>query len=215
MHRPILESLVRSCMSVAASVVLISSAGVTPANAAESFTPTMKDMLSIQGAIERYERGMDTGDVKLQESAFWDDAVMIGPQGKRPAKQAGRGRAELGRGGPPGAGGPPARVDLRRGPCSRWTSRRRWTSGGGPPGGHGGLPARPPSCDSTYKKPANRLETLAHRGELIVRVSEPDPRQAPCLLVCRLPERRIGERRRHWLHRSARQLQRHSREAQW
>ena len=86
-NRPILELLARSCMSVAASVVLISSAGVT-ANAAESFTPTMKDMLSIQGAIERYERGMDTGDRKLQESAFWDDAVMIGPMGKRPFKQA-------------------------------------------------------------------------------------------------------------------------------
>ena len=60
MNRPILELLVRSCVSVAASVILISSAEVTPANAAESFTPTMKDMLSIQGAIERYERGMDT-----------------------------------------------------------------------------------------------------------------------------------------------------------
>src|ERR1039457_3943986 len=100
MNRPILELLVRSCVSVAASVILISSAEVTPANAAESFTPTMKDMLSIQGAIERYERGMDTGDRKLQESAFWDDAVMIGPQGKRPFKQS------VGGAPPPGAGGP-------------------------------------------------------------------------------------------------------------
>ena len=56
--------------------------------AAESYTPTMKDMLSIQGAIERYERGMDTRDRKLQESAFWDDAIMISPQGKRPFKQS-------------------------------------------------------------------------------------------------------------------------------
>jgi SnoaL-like domain len=81
MHRPIIESLVRSCMSVAASVVLISCAAVTPAAAAESFTPTMKDMLSIQGAIERYLKGMDTRDVKLEETAFWDDAVIISPQG--------------------------------------------------------------------------------------------------------------------------------------
>jgi hypothetical protein len=88
MNRPILELLVRSCVSVAASVVLISSAGVLPANAAGSFTPTMKDMLSIQGAIERYERGMDTKDVKLQESAFWDDAVMISPRGKKPFRQS-------------------------------------------------------------------------------------------------------------------------------
>ena len=52
MHGPILGLLVRSCVSVAARVVLILSAGVTPANAAESFTPTMKDMLSLQGAVE-------------------------------------------------------------------------------------------------------------------------------------------------------------------
>lgn len=32
-------------------------------------------MLSIQGAIERNVRGMDTGDRKLQESVFWDDAA--------------------------------------------------------------------------------------------------------------------------------------------
>jgi len=106
MYRPILERLVRSCLLVAASAVLISSAGVTPATAAESFTPTMKDMLSIQGAIERYERGMDTRDRKLQESAFWDDAVIISPQGKRSFKQA--------MGGPP-----PAAADLRPVPADR------------------------------------------------------------------------------------------------
>ena len=128
MNRPILQSLARSCISIAASVVLIS-AGVMPANAAESFTPTMKDMLSIQGAIERYERGMDTGDRKLQESAFWDDAVMIGPMGKHPFKQAMGGGAP-----PPGAGGPPA--------------------AGGPPGGAMGMPATPPSCDAKAEKPA-------------------------------------------------------------
>jgi hypothetical protein len=73
---------------VAVSAVLISSAGVTPVNAAESFTPTMKDMLSIQAAIQRYQKGMDSGNAKLQESAFWDDAVMISPQGKRPFRQS-------------------------------------------------------------------------------------------------------------------------------
>src|ERR1019366_1122709 len=121
MYRPILESLGRSFMSVAASVVLISSAGVTPATAAESYPPTMKDMLSIQGAIERYERGMDTRDRKLQESAFWDDAVIISPRGKSPFKQAMGGPPPAAGGPPPGAGGPPP------GP-------------GGPPPGPGGPP---------------------------------------------------------------------------
>jgi hypothetical protein len=48
----------------------------------------MKDMLSIRGAIERYLRGMDTHDVKLQETAFWDDAVIINPRGKSPFRQS-------------------------------------------------------------------------------------------------------------------------------
>jgi hypothetical protein len=89
MHRPTLKLLVRSCISIAASVALISSVGVTPATAAESYTPTMKDMLSIQGAIERYLKGFDTHDLKLQEAAFWDDAVITSPRGqKMPFKQA-------------------------------------------------------------------------------------------------------------------------------
>ena len=134
MNRPILELLVRSCMSVAASVVLISSAGVSPATAAESFTPTMKDMLSIQAAIEHYERGMDTGDRKLQASAFWDDAVIVSPQGRMPFNQ------EI----PPGAA-PPARSGGGPGAAP--------AGAGAPPGGRGGVPERPPSCDPTYVKP--------------------------------------------------------------
>ena len=141
MNRPILELLVRSCVSVAASVILISSAEVTPANAAESFTPTMKDMLSIQGAIERYERGMDTGDRKLQASAFWDDAVIVSPMGRVPFNQAIPGGAP-----PAGGGGGP---------------------GAGPPGGLGGMPERPPSCDPTYQKP----ETGWHLWHIIANSS--------------------------------------------
>jgi hypothetical protein len=138
-NRPILELLVRSCVSVAASVFLISSAEVTPANAAESFTPTMKDMLSIQGAIERYERGMDTGDRKLQASAFWDDAVIVNAQGRMPFDQAIPGGAPpAGSGGGPGAG--PAGAG-------------RPPSISGIPVGPNGLPERPPSCDPTYQKP--------------------------------------------------------------
>jgi len=128
MHRPILKLLVRSCVSVAASVVLISGAGVTPASAAETYTPTMKDMLSIQGAIERYLKGMDTHDVKLQESAFWDDAVIISPRGKKPFKQTV---------GPPQA--PPA-------------------GAGATPSNARPLPERPPSCDPNAEKPANGWE---------------------------------------------------------
>src|ERR1035437_7086965 len=87
-----------------------SSAHFSPVSASQGRqwrTPTMKDMLSIQGAIERYEKGGDIGDRKLQESAFWDDAIMIGPMGKRPFKQAlVGGGPPPSPGGPPGAGGP-------------------------------------------------------------------------------------------------------------
>ena len=115
MHRPILELLVRSCVSVAASVVLISSAGLTPANAAESFTPTMKDMLSIQGAIERYEKGMDTVDLQLQETAFWDDAIIISSRGKIPFMQALGGPTQ-----PPGASRPPSCDSNFEKPATGW-----------------------------------------------------------------------------------------------
>ena len=148
MHRPILGLLVRSCTSVAASVVLISSAGVAPATAAESFTPTMKDMLSIQSAIERYLKGFDTHDRKLQESAFWDDAVITSPQGKNlPFKQAlGPPMPPGGAGGagappPGGAGGPGAPPP-----------------GAGAPPGPMGMSGRPPSCDPKAEKPAKGWE---------------------------------------------------------
>jgi hypothetical protein len=140
-------------------VILISSFGATAANAAESFTPTMKDMLSIQGAIERYERGMDTGDRKLQASAFWDDAVIVGVQGKRPFNEAipggapsargggGAGAAPAGAAGPPGAGRPASISGIAVGP--------------------NGLPERPPSCDPTYVKP----ETGWHLWHIIANSS--------------------------------------------
>jgi hypothetical protein len=141
MHRPIIELLVRSCMLVAASVVLISSAGVTPAAAAEGFTPTMKDMLSIQGAIERYLKGMDTRDVKLEETAFWDDAVIISPQGpqgpqvKRPFRQTLAPLQMPPQGGASGPGAPPP-------------------GAGGPSAGPTDIPALPPTCDPKAEKPA-------------------------------------------------------------
>jgi hypothetical protein len=136
-------------MLVAASAVLISGSTVTPAAAAESFTPTMKDMLSIKGAIERYERGMDTRDNKLLESAFWDDAVMVGMFGRRPFREslgppqsaAPRGASDAGAASP-GAGGPPGGAGA--GPAAA----------GGPPGARGGMPERPPSCDPKAEKPA-------------------------------------------------------------
>jgi hypothetical protein len=145
MYRPNLESLVRSYVLVAAYAVLISSAGISPAVAEESYTPTMKDMLSIQGAIERYERGMDTRDRKLQESAFWDDAVIISPQGKRSFKQAMGGPPPPGAGGPPSGDGAPPPGDDAPPPGA----------GGPPRGASPGMPERPPSCDPKAEKPAN------------------------------------------------------------
>jgi len=131
MHRPILGLLGRSCASLAASLVLIATGGTTLASAAESFTPTIKDMLSIQGAIERYRRGMDTGDVKLQATAFWDDAVILspssptGPQVKKSVKDT---LAPVvmppqgGEGGPAGAAAAPPTCDAKaEKPATGWT----------------------------------------------------------------------------------------------
>jgi hypothetical protein len=153
-NRRIRARLARSCVAFAASVVVLSGAGVTPVAAAGTYTPTMKDMLSIQGAIERYLRGMDTRDQKLQESAFWDDAVMISPQGKRPAKRSGGPGPAGGPGAPGGAGGP-------GGPGGPPPGAAGAPAAGGPPAninipvGANGLPERPPSCDPKAEKPAN------------------------------------------------------------
>ena len=190
MNRPILELLSRSCMSVAASVVLMSSAGVTPAKADAGFTPTMKDMLSIQGAIERYEKGGDTGDRKLQESAFWDDAIIISPMGKRPFKQVLMGAGPPpGPGGPPGAGGPPGPPGAGGPPGL-----------GGPPPGAGGplaagvcpphrLPATPRPKNRQKAGPSGTSLRILRTSSKARPASSTMPTGSPCV---RAPDQRMA-----------------------
>jgi hypothetical protein len=134
MRSSIHRILIRVGVSVAATAILITGS-MTSAAAADAYTPTMKDMRSIQNALEMYLRGFDTHDPKLQAKAFWDDAVMVGPTGeKTPVKQM------MGMGGPP-PGGPPS------GPPG--------AGAGGPPEGMTGTP---PSCDAKAGKPEKGWE---------------------------------------------------------
>jgi len=108
---------------------------------------------------------MDTRDRKLQESAFWDDAVIISPQGKRSFKQAMGGPPPAAGGPPPGAGGPPPGAGgpppgaggppPGAGGPPPGAGGPPPGAGGPPPGALAGMPERPPSCDPKAEKPAN------------------------------------------------------------
>lgn len=164
MLRSIHRILTRSGASAAAAALLIAG-GMTPAMAEDAYTPTMKDMRSIQNALENYLRGFDTRDAKLQVKAFWDDAVIIGPTGdKMTAKQM----MAMSAGGPPpgaapsgqsGPGAPPA------GPSSGpQGGPPNAGAGGPPPAGAGGPPPQglmnitPPSCDAKAGRPEKGWE---------------------------------------------------------
>jgi hypothetical protein len=104
----------------------MASAGTSLASSAEPFTPTMKDMLSIRGAIERYIRGMDTGDVKLQATAFWDDAAILSPSS-------------------------PTGPQVKKSVKDTLTPLEMPAQGGSGPSD---MPATPPTCDAKAEKPA-------------------------------------------------------------
>ena len=57
---------------------LIASCGVVASTVAGEveYTPTMKDMMSIQGTLHRYHEGLDQHDNKLWASAFAKDGTM-------------------------------------------------------------------------------------------------------------------------------------------
>lgn len=56
-------------------VLLLIAAAPGAATAAPAYTPTMEDMMSINGALHRYVRGLDLHDAKMLASAFAPDAT--------------------------------------------------------------------------------------------------------------------------------------------
>lgn len=112
--------------------VLLIGAGVGCAAADDAYTPTMKDMRSIENALERYLKGFDTHDAKLQASAFWDDAVIVEPRGDKVSVKE---MMKMGSGPRPGA--PPGQAGA---------------APGGPP------PGAPPSCDAKAGMPKKGWE---------------------------------------------------------
>src|ERR1039458_6307019 len=95
MRKPIFTIFTHLGTLVVTGAILIAG-GATPALANDAYTPTMKDMRSIQNALERYLKGFDTHNSKLQASAFWDDAVISGPTGQKMTVQQMRAMGEHG-----------------------------------------------------------------------------------------------------------------------
>lgn len=60
-------------------VSLVASCGVVASTMAGEleYTPTMKDMMSIQTTLHRYHEGLDKHDNKLWASAFAEDGTMV------------------------------------------------------------------------------------------------------------------------------------------
>jgi len=93
---------------------LIALAGVTaPAGAADSpaYTPTLKDIISIENTLDRYHEGLDKRDGHMLASAFTEDGTLSleAPDRATPLKFSGREEiaAKGIMGPPPGASPPP------------------------------------------------------------------------------------------------------------
>jgi len=136
MSKPIQRIFARLGLSVAAGAILIAGS-MTTAVADDAYTPTMKDMRSIQNALERYLKGFDTHDAKLQATAFWDDAMIIEPTGGKVSV-----KEMLAMAAGPTGGAPPAQAGAGAGAPP---------PGGAPPAGP---PKVPPSCDAKAGMPA-------------------------------------------------------------
>lgn len=156
MRKPVFE-LPKGLGASLTAVALLIAGGMTSAAAEDAYTPTMKDMRSIQNALERYLKGFDAHDSKLQASAFWDDAAIIGPTGqKMTVQQMGGGGGPRGGGarGAAGAGGPPGSPP--DGPPNAGAGAPAALGAGGPP--QGGMPMTPPSCDAKAGRPEKGWE---------------------------------------------------------
>ena len=61
-----------------ASLVVLGAGAAARASATDSaYTPTMKDMMSIQAALEHYHQGLDKHDNRLMASAFSEEGTVI------------------------------------------------------------------------------------------------------------------------------------------
>ncbi|MDB6010813.1 MAG: hypothetical protein JWL65_3063 [Gammaproteobacteria bacterium] len=61
-----------------ASLVVLGAGAAARATATDpAYTPTMKDMMSIQTALEHYHQGLDKHDNHLMASAFSEDGTLI------------------------------------------------------------------------------------------------------------------------------------------
>lgn len=96
----------------AIALALVGSICIGPVMADDStYVPTMKDMMSIQGALHRYHEGLDKHDNKLMASAFSDDGVIVMMVEGRELGTLNRAQITLtGAGGRPPPGGAPGSV---------------------------------------------------------------------------------------------------------
>jgi hypothetical protein len=106
----------------------------------QAYTPTMADWMSVNDVMYRYRLGVEKGDHKAMESAFWPDGADIavpspGVEIKMPLDGSPPKMGPPGMAGPPGgAGGPPGGMPAGGPPGGM--------PAGGPPGGMppGGMP---------------------------------------------------------------------------
>jgi len=120
--------------------------------AASRYVPTMADYLGVYDALQHYRFGVEKHDQKMEESAFWDDAVNIavpspGQEIRMPVRGGGLPQPLSGppgaNGGPPPGFGPPPGANAgppgpNGGPPPGFTPPPGGP--GGPPGPNGGPP---------------------------------------------------------------------------
>ncbi len=102
------RALAASIVAVIAAAPALAAEAADPA--ASRYVPTMADYLGVYDALQHYRFGVEKHDQKMEESAFWDDAVNIavpspGQEIRMPVRGGG---APQPLSGPPGPnGGPP------------------------------------------------------------------------------------------------------------
>jgi hypothetical protein len=100
------RALAASALVVFAAAPVLADEPTKPV--APAFEPTLQDYLGIYDALEHYRIGIEKHDEKIEQSAFWDDAVR--------GRGAGAGAPPGANAGPPGPGGPAGPGEARRGP---------------------------------------------------------------------------------------------------
>jgi len=149
--------------AVAAGVVaLLAAAPALAADAAQpaatGFVPTMADYQGVYDALQNYRWGVEKGDQKAAQKAFWPDGSNIavptpgGPEIRLPLQEGGGGPPQ-GRAGQPGpnagAGGPPpgfnpGQAGANAGPPPGFNPGQAGPNGGPPPGAGAGPPGAGP-----------------------------------------------------------------------